>query len=206
MLKGFLFDLDGTIWDSEKVIVKTIFQAASEIDLDVSDNQIVKQFKNSTSPIAVLKHYCIPADLFWKFYRKNYLGIELFFGNTVDIFGTLLERKRSIGFITSLKKEFALVLLQKFNLSEFPKIIITPSECRTTKPSPAPINMALNHLCVENVQAMYIGDQNSDIVAAKRTGCKSGLAKWGMRKCVEQHPDYVFEKLSDVLPLSEEDE
>jgi len=125
-----------------------------------------------------LKHYHIPADSYWKFYKKNYLGIELFFGNTVDIFNRLLERKRSIGFITSLKKEFALALLEKFSLSNFAKVLITPSECRTPKPSPVPIIMALKKLHVRNDRAVYIGDQNTDIVAATRAGCKSGLAKW----------------------------
>jgi pyrophosphatase PpaX len=204
MLKGFLFDLDGTIWDSEKTIVKTIFQTVSEAEIKISEDEILKQFKDSVSPIAVLSYYGVPTELFWKNYRKNYTDIQLFFNNTSEVLSTLLIRKRSIGFITSLKKEFALTLLEKFDLPKYSSVLITPSECRRAKPSPAPINMALSRLSIENIQSLYIGDQNSDIVASKRAGCKSGLAKWGARNAVIETPDYVFEKLGDVLPLSEE--
>jgi HAD superfamily hydrolase (TIGR01549 family) len=203
MLKGFLFDLDGTIWDSEKTIVKSIFQAASK-QINVSENEILKQFKNSFSPIAVLRHYGISIELFWKSYRKNYTEIQLFFSNTPEVLNTLLKRERSIGFITSLKREFTLALLEKLGLLKYSNILITPSECRTSKPSPAPINMALSRLSIDSIQSIYVGDQNSDIVAAKRAGCKSGLAKWGIRSAVDETPDYVFEELSDVLPLSKE--
>jgi len=205
MLKGFLFDLDGTIWDSEKTIVRSIFQAASEANVKISEDEILKLFKNSVSPIVVLRDYGISTELFWKNYRKNYAAIQLFFNNTSEILNTLLKRERSIGFITSLKKEFTLALLDKFDLLKYSMILITPSECRTPKPSPAPINMALSRLSIDNTQSIYIGDQNSDIVAAKRAGCKSGLAKWGIRNPVDEVPDYFFETLSDVLPLIGED-
>ncbi len=204
MLKGFLFDLDGTLWDSEKAIVKTIFQAASQAGIHAGKGQIAKQFKKATSPIIVLKHYHIPADVFWKFYKQNYMDVALFFGNTEDIFNTLLERKKTIGFITSLKKEYALSLLEKFNLSSYAKILITPSECRTPKPSPVSIIMALEKLHIRSEYAIYTGDQDSDIVAAKRAGCKSGLAKWGIRNDAKECPDYSFLHLEEILALSEE--
>jgi len=205
MLKGFLFDLDGTIWNSEKTIVRSIFQATSEANVRISEDEILKRFKNSASPIAVLRYYGISTELFWKNYRKNYAVIQLFFNNTSQVLNTLLKRERSVGFITSLKKEFTLALLEKFDLMKYSMILITPSECRTPKPSPAPINIALNRLSIDNTKSIYIGDQNSDILAAKRAGCKSGLAKWGIRNPVDETPDYVFETLSDVLSLSGED-
>ena len=132
------------------------------------------------------------------------MGIPLFFIATSEVLVTLLRRERRIGFVTSLKKEFALSLLGKFDLLKYSSVLITPSECRTSKPSPAPINMAIDTLSIENTEAIYIGDQTSDIIAAERAGCKSGLAKWGKRNAVYGSPDYVFERISDVLPLSEE--
>ena len=204
MLKGFLFDLDGTIWDSERAIVETIFQTAAEAGVKISENEARKQFKNSVSPIAVLRHYGVSTESFWKKYKKNYANIQLFFSDTSEVLSTLMEREKRIGFITSLKKEFALSLLRKFALLKYSMVLITPSECRTSKPSPAPLSMAFNRLSIKNTQAIYIGDQNSDIIAANRAGCKSGLARWGVRNAINEPSDYVFQKLNDILPLSQE--
>ena len=203
MLKGFLFDLDGTIWDSERTIVETIFQTVAEAGVKISENEARKQFKNSVSPIAVLRYYGVSTELFWRNYKKNYANIQLFFSDTHEILSTLTERERKIGFITSLKKEFALSLLRKFDLLEYYLVLITPSECRAPKPSPAPLNMAFDRLSIQNIQAIYVGDQNSDIIAANRAGCKSGLARWGVRNAINEPSDYVFQKLNDILPLSQ---
>lgn len=202
MLKGFLFDLDGTLWDSEKTI-KTILQSSVESKAKIIENDILDELKNSISPMEILKKYEIPKESYWNLYRKNYAEIKLFFTDTPEVLETLLRRGKSVGFITSLKKEFVMSLLEKFGLLKYAQVLITPSECRTAKPSPTPVIMALNKLSIENVQAIYIGDQNSDILAAKRAGCKSGLAKWGNRT-VNETPDYVFEKLDDILLLREE--
>jgi len=199
MIKGLLFDLDGTIWDSEGTIFRTILEAISEAGINAKDEEILKKFEQYRFPAKVLRVYGVSEDLFWRNYRKNYMNIPLFFDNTSDVFDKLLKSQRCIGFITSLRKKFALGLLKKFDLGKYCQVLITPSECRTTKPSPRPIIMALSKLAIENNQAIYIGDQDSDVIAARRAGCKSGLAAWNRSVSISEKPDYIFTSFDDLL-------
>ena len=89
-----VFDLDGTIWDSERAIIETIFQTAAEAAIKISENEARKQFKNSVSPIAVLRHYGVSTESFWKKYKKNYANIQLFFSDTSEVLSTLMEREK----------------------------------------------------------------------------------------------------------------
>ena len=208
IIKAFLFDLDGTIWDSENVIVDTLQNTISEEKNEIiSKEMLLKELRVYHSPLKVLRQHEIWIhNSYWKKYRCNSEKIVLFYNNTFEIFDYLLKQKKFIGYITSLKKEFTLKLLKKFGLYEFPHVIITPSECRQTKPSPKPIIMALEKLIIRNSEAIYIGDQDTDIIAAKRAGCKSGLASWGAHNKIQEKSDYVFETMENILFFVKEKE
>lgn len=202
MIKGFLFDLDGTIWDSKQIILeclkKTIQHSTNKV---VSMGELKKDFDNYGSHTKILKNYGVfSLNQYWSVYKHNYNKINLFFGNTNSILNRLIENNKTVGFVTSLKKEFALMLLEKFNLYKYQKVLVTPSDCRSTKPSTAPLKLALKILSLDNKEVIYIGDQDSDIIAAKATGCLSGLAKWGTNP-ITQKSDYYLEKFDDILKL-----
>lgn len=207
LIKAFLFDLDGTIWDSENIIIETLHNTISEEKGEIiSKTPLLKELREYHSPLKVLNlHEIYTHNSYWKRYRRNSEHIVLFYDNTSDIFEYLLKNRKLIGYITSLKKEFTLRLLKKFGLYKYANVLITPSECRATKPSSKPIVMALEMLSVKNVETIYIGDQDVDIIAAKRAGCKAGLASWGTQNRICEEPNYIFEDLEDILSLFEEE-
>ena len=147
----------------------------------------------------VLKSYNIRhSSLYWRRYRDYIEDIPLFFKNTHTVFDKLRTQKRKIGFVTSLKKEFAISLLSHHNLERYAKVIITPSECNISKPNPQSILMAIGKIAVQKQEAIYVGDQATDIRAAKRAGCKAGFASWGGLSLTEDNPDIILRTLYDV--------
>jgi len=204
MLKAFLFDLDGTIWNSKTAAIEAIRQTILAEKQKRIRRETLEELIAQSTPLEVLRLYGVRNDsLFWREYKKRYNLIVLFFDDTNHIFQKMLNHKRELGVVTSLKKNIAQDLLAKFNLSVFFSVVITPSDTTARKPSPKPISLAIERLGLTAPEVIYIGDKEIDILAARNAGCKSGLAKWGNGVEISVVPDYRFRKLQDVLALCE---
>jgi len=204
MIKSFLFDLDGTIWSSENTIIKSISQTIfDKKDIFVEEYQIKTLLRANFTFKEVLQKYKIYSlSPYWTNYRKFMGSISLFFPETLQIFAKLQNKSSKIGFVTSLKKEFSMNLLKKFGLYDYANVIITPTECRTPKPNARSLLMAIRELHINSSEVIYIGDTENDVIAAKNARCFSGLAMWGNQQPINIKPDYVLNKLSDILGLS----
>jgi pyrophosphatase PpaX len=205
MLKAFLFDLDGTIWDSKAASIEALEEVIAAEKGKRLHKKALEDLITLDTPLEVLRLYGIYRDdFFWKEYRKRYNLVVLFFSDTQSILQEVVDQNRKLGIVTSLKKTVAMDLLTKFNLLSLFSVIITPSETYARKPSPKPILLAINKLRLsEPPEAIYIGDKEIDIIAAKRAGCFSGLAEWGGERKVSVAPNYRLKELKDIVGLCE---
>jgi HAD superfamily hydrolase (TIGR01549 family) len=202
MLEAFLFDLDGTIWNSKAAAIEAIRETILAEKGKRINKEILGELITQNTPFEVLRLYDVHNDsLFWREYKKRYSLIVLFFDDTSYIFQTMISKKRKMGIVTSLKKNIAQDLLSKFNLSMFFSVMITPSDTTARKPSPKPILLALERLGLTAPEVVYIGDKEIDMLAATNAGCKSGLAEWGNGAKISVTPDYRLKKLRDVVAL-----
>lgn len=195
-----LFDLDGTLWDSEKAFVETLRIILKESYGIRMQRRTIKRKLERINPIQLLKDFDIySGNIFWREYKKNYFLVKLFFDNTGLILQELIKTGKKLGVVTSLRKSATIDLLTRFDLKTFMSIIITPSETRARKPSPIPIQKALNALRANCKKTIYIGDNDDDIIAAREAGCSSGLVGWGKKKPYFEKPDHVFFSIDELL-------
>jgi phosphoglycolate phosphatase len=201
MIKGLLFDLDGTIWDSRDAFAEALKETVEYQNGQRVSGKTLRDLLSSMTPLEILRLYQINrTDFFWKRYQERYSLIRLFFEDTHFTLQQVKIQKK-IGVVTSLKKKVALDILAKFGLTSVFSAIVTPSDTPARKPSPKPLLKAMNELDLAENEVVYIGDQEIDIIAAKRAGCYSALAKWGNIATVTVKPDYQLGKLSDILAL-----
>ena len=202
--KAFLFDLDGTIWDSENAFTETLKTVLEKALSKPVQTGIIRKKLRAKSPIGIMKDFCVFSfNSFWREYKRNYGSVTLFFDDTKIVFNRLLEKGVKLGVVTSLKKSISVDLLRNFDLFELMAVIITPSETSARKPSPTPILKALSFLELPGDKAIYIGNNDLDIIAARRAGCSSGLATWGMKKPTIEKPDHTLARMKDLIALCE---
>ena len=126
--------------------------------------------------------------------------VSLYFEDTREIL-LRLRLTHKVGIVTALKGQIAHLLLRKFGLHEMLDVVITPSETTARKPSPIPLILAMSRLATRPSDTIYVGDQNTDIVSAKRAGCIAGWARWGQTKSISEKPDLVFSRLEEVCSI-----
>ena len=107
--------------------------------------------------------------------------------------------------VTSKTKKTALRGLKLFGLESYFSTVIGINECINPKPHPEPVNIALQELKLAPEVCLMVGDSPADIMSGKQAGVKTVAVKWthlDWLKLQEHEPDYVLQKMSDILKIS----
>ena len=188
--KLILFDYDGTIVDSAKMIVKGAIEAFRMCGLPDPDPNKVKE--NIGKPLATAldayapKGYEINPEMISNAYRKWYaeqgrLGLqdEPLYPGMFKLINDLKNHKEfNIGVATN-KSRIALDNgLNKHNLSELFDITLTMEEANP-KPDPDMAIQAMSKLNIEKKSTVIVGDTINDIGLGVNAGINSIGVAWG---------------------------
>lgn len=188
MVKVLIFDMDGTLIDTDQVLYETwkeLFLLYKSKDY-VIDREFVRGF--SGPPIEqsiarafpemdgafILKEYRARTQKYYDLFLKLYPG-EL----------EILEKLYNDGYIfaiaTSKNKAMAIKSLEKYNLLNYFSFILTSSDNFKTKPDPEMINFIQEKTGYSKEEIVMIGDTRFDYLAAKNANVKSILFKGSPR-------------------------
>ncbi len=205
-----LFDLDGTLVDSNEIIIASYIHAyrthlpervpPRETVIDQIGPPLKDTFaKHTTDPDAIQKLI----ESYLAHYRANEHAYFRLYDGVLDVLGRLHEKRVNLAIVTSKFKEAALPSINHFGLDEYIDCLVSLDDVDEPKPSPAGVIKALD--CFEDVQgALFVGDNESDIIAGKRAGILTAGVCWSIKgeaalEAVE--PDYMIERMEDILAI-----
>ena len=210
--KAILFDFDGTIADTNEIILKSwryiymhylgrecrdeeVVDSFGEVLIDT----LIERFPNE-DPEEML-------DLF-RNYQKSFFEeeIEIFPGMT-ELIVELEKRGYKLAIVTSRTKSQALVGLKKFDLLSKFDVFVSCEDTTAHKPDPAPTLIALKKLGVKANEAIFVGDSKNDIKCAHNAGVAAVLVDWTIclpekERFGENRAEYVItapEQLLDIV-------
>lgn len=206
--KYILFDLDGTLIDTNRLILESFKHTyKTHLGLDVPEEEILKYFGEPL--IVTLRRYSeAQADEMFKTYiafneDKHDSSVAL----CGDI-GGLLEALKGLGCIlavvTSKRGKIARQGLELFDISKYFDVIVTLEDTELHKPNPAPAIKALELLNAKPEEALMVGDSIFDIHCAHGAGVKAVLVKWS---AADGHQgddiaaDYVVNETCELVEL-----
>lgn len=99
-----------------------------------------------------------------------------------EVLTELKGRGTTLGIVSSKYKKYVVQELHKTKLYPFFNVIVGLDDCKEHKPHPEPLLKAVRELQVDLKNCIYIGDQPTDILAAKAAGIKGFGALWGKEK------------------------
>ena len=188
--KLILFDYDGTIVDSAKMIVKGAIEAFRMCGLPDPDPNKVRE--NIGKPLATAldayapKGYEVNPEMISNAYRKWYaeqgrLGLqdEPLYPGMVELIHDLKSNKEfNIGVATNKSRIALNNGLKKHNLKEVFDITLTMEEAKP-KPDPDMAIQAMSKLNVEKKSTIIVGDTINDIGLGVNAGINSIGVAWG---------------------------
>lgn len=207
MYKNILFDIDGTIVDTEKQIINALQKVLKE-ELNIVKEYDELLFVLGTPGSNSLKEFNLPDDVFDDILYKWSENIGLLSGEMTifpdmeDVIINLYNKELNLGIITSKDDRELETEFTPLNLNKYFKTIITSSDTKLHKPNPDPILKAIEILNITTESTVYIGDSIYDMQSAKSAGISFALAKWGAPTLEGFNDvDYLLENPKDILKL-----
>ena len=178
--KYVLFDLDGTLINTNKLIIDSFKHTYKTcLGLDVSEQEILKCFGEPL--IVTLKRYSEERaeELFRTYVEYN----ESRHNDTVTIFDGIQElleelvKGSTLALVTAKRRKVALMGLELFDIKKYFEVLLAFEDTELHKPNPAPIVKALELLGAKASEAIMVGDSIFDIHCAHGADVRAALVK-----------------------------
>ena len=202
--KHILFDIDGTLIDTEEAILRSLQDTVREmLHKDIETQEL--KFALGIPGSAALRKLGITdterANDRWNEHLLKYKSRIRLFDGIPELLNSLKTNGCKLGIVTSkTRNEYAADFAAPFfALSDYFGTVICVEDAARPKPYPDPLLTYLNTAHIHAGDAVYIGDTVYDSQCAKNAGLDFGLAAWGNAGAQEIPANYLFKTPADVL-------
>ena len=212
MFDIILFDLDGTLTDPGEGITNSVAYALKKYDIEVSDKCELYKFIGPPLKDSFMKYYGFDeakAEEAIAYYREYFRDIGIFenrvYEGVEDMLKALSSEGKKLVLATSKPEEFAIRILQHFDLSKYFTVTAGASMDSSRSKKGDVIAYAIS-LCEDfnKDTAVMIGDREHDIIGAKENGLKSIGVLYGYgdeNELKTAGADYIASTTDDILKL-----
>ena len=173
----FLFDFDGTLFDTLESSIYVFEEAYKHIGIKVNHDEVLgytrEPIPNSYKRLvgSMDGYPSFIKDIDDLVHSQKVVDMTEIYSETAEILKFLKANKKTVGIVTSNSKKHVIDVLNKFGLTSYFDVIVGNKEAPNPKPSPEPILKALELLGEQNKEkVVYIGDALNDAIAATNAG------------------------------------
>ncbi|CAM3997818.1 HAD family hydrolase [Lederbergia lenta] len=200
MYRTFIFDLDGTIIDSEMIGLYALQATLKEKGINKSIDELHFSVGiPGLRTLEILNIADIPTTLeSWLEKEKPLMKNVPLFENIIEVIAQLPKA----GIVTSQTAAEMNNSFYLLNIDHYFSSIVCACDTEKHKPNPEPLQLGLKRLGCKAHEAIYIGDSKYDMACAQSAGVDFGLAFWGAKTLTGfEGADYIFETPNDILKL-----
>lgn len=209
MLTTVLFDLDGTLIDTDELIMASYRHlfATYRPDYQLTDKflySLLGPALKDVFPLYFKEDFKTLFDAYRGFNFAKHPDYVTAFPTVVETLMTLKSRGIRIGLITSKMRDAALLGMNLTHITHYFDIILGLDDVTHHKPHPEGILTAIKQLGVLPSECIYIGDSASDLIAAKRAGILMGAVDWTPKAphyYADKNPHLILRQMSDLIPF-----
>ena len=178
---AYLFDLDGTLVDTAPDINAALNFCLAKAQLATVDISLTRHWVGYGSRTlidqALVHHQIEGADIdplltdFVTYYAHHLTDHSQIYPGVEPTLKQLKDRGAKLAVVTNKLTSLAEPLIAQIGLNSYFDLIVCGDTTPHAKPDPAPVNFALNNLGVSASNALFVGDSDTDVKAAKASHC-----------------------------------
>lgn len=214
MIDTVLYDFDGTIMDTNDVIIgswqhvyKTLRGEEGDLTYILSTFGEPLEYSMETSFPEVSKEESVKIYRDWQ--KEHFLDMIHLFPGVEEMLAEVKARGYRTGIATSRLSESLHRALSHFDLYKYFDAIVAVEDIEEAKPAPDTIYKVLDKLNAHPENAIMMGDSRLDILCARNAGVPSVLVGWSATlagKTKEdfasgEAPDFIIQKPEELLEI-----
>ncbi len=187
-IECLLFDLDGTLIDTADDLCNAMQVLLKQHDKPAVHEETFRNVVSHGSYAMICLAFDVERDSaeveplraeFLKIYRQQLSAHSKLFAGMEAVLQACVDNNKTWGIITNKPKHLTLPLLEKLSFPSQPITVVCGDTTAEPKPSPLPMQKALDEAKLPAKQCVYFGDAKRDIDAAKNVNMPNVAVSWG---------------------------
>lgn len=207
-INTLLFDLDGTLIDTNELIISTYLHTLEKYYPGKYSREDVLPFLGPTLHEVFGEMDSERVEEMVLEYRTynlaNHDALVKEFAGVMETIETLKKKGYKLAIVTTKREDVAFKGLRLMKLDAYFDVMIAYDHVKKVKPDPEPIYLALEKLGSKPEEALMVGDNFHDVLAGKNAGTKTAGVAWsikGREYLAKYEPDFMLENMTDLLAI-----
>lgn len=213
MIECVLFDLDGTIVNTNELIISSFMHALKENNLPALTREEIIPHMGTTlqqqmSAFSGLQDTSVLELSYRSYNYAHHDELIRSFPHVNETMEGLLSRGIKLGIVTTKIRPTTLKALEMFDLLKYMETIVTVNDVSQAKPHPEPVLTAVANLGVDPARTLMVGDSAVDIQSAKAAGVHVAEVAWSLKgeeMLRKYNPDYIIHDMKDLYTIVEQE-
>lgn len=210
-IKALLFDFDGTLLDTNELIIQTFLHVLDTKFPGKYSREDVLPFLGpslkETFSIVDLEHVDELVQDYRKWNTAHHDELVTEFDGILETLHALKAAGIRLAIVSTKRQAMLARGLHVLKAEELFEVIIGSDDVKNVKPDPEPILLALEKMNLQKNEVIMIGDNSHDIEGGKNAGVKTAGVAWSLKGeafLAQFNPDYMLHHISDLLKIVEE--
>ena len=208
--RTLLFDLDGTLIDSVRLILDSYHHtlAAHGLPARTDDHWLAGIGTPLSVQFAEWKNDPERLEALIATYREynlaNHDRMVTIYPGVLEAIHQVKARGANTGLVTSKNQQGALRGLRLVGLHALIDVMVCADDVENPKPHPEPVEKAVRLLGTDPAATVYIGDSIHDMRSGRAAGVRTAAVLWGpfgREHLARAEPDYWLERPEDIVSL-----
>ena len=210
LLRTFLFDLDGTLIDSVRLILDSYHHTLASHGLPPRTDEDWLRGVGTPLRAQFAEWQDDPERLealiatYREYKLANHDRMITIFPGVLDAMREVKDRGARTGLVTSKNQQGALRGLRLVGLHELIDVMVCADDVENPKPHPEPVERAVRLLGADPETTVYIGDSIHDMRSGRAAGVKIAAVLWGpfgREHLAHAEPDFWLERPEEIVQL-----
>ena len=209
-LRTLLFDLDGTLIDSVRLILDSYHHTLAEHGIPARSDEAWLRGIGTPLRAQFAEWQDDPERLealiatYREYNLANHDRMVTIYPGVLDAIREVKARGAGTGLVTSKNQQGAIRGLKLVGLDQLIDVMVCADDVENPKPHPEPVERAVRLLGADPGTTVYIGDSIHDMRSGRAAGVRTAAVLWGPfgRDHLEQaEPDYWLRRPEDIVGL-----
>ena len=205
-----VFDLDGTLIDSELDLALAVNATRANVCLGAIEHQTIASYVGNGAPMLIRRSLGPDASdeqldeglqFFYAYYREHMLDNTYLYPGVREGLGQLAESSARMAVLTNKPVRFSQGIIEGLGLAEHFKRVYGGNSFETKKPHPEGLTVLMEELVGSKQGTLMVGDSAVDVQTARNADVRCCGVSYGLRPdTFEQHPpDVLVDTFEEVV-------